>query len=69
MKNIRVVYLKLFSFLEVKFSIYSNRRVFVMPNRLYGPCQEKTYLRAYADSEGPGQPVNPHSLIKAFILR
>ena len=30
MKNIRVLYLKIFSFLEVKFSIYLNRRVFVM---------------------------------------
>ena len=30
MKNIRVFYLKKFSFLEVKFSIYLNRRVFVM---------------------------------------
>ena len=30
MKNIRVFYLKIFSFLEVKFSIYLNRRVFVM---------------------------------------
>ena len=30
MKNIRVFYLKIFSFLEVKFSIYLTRRVFVM---------------------------------------
>ena len=30
MKNIRVFYLKIFGFLEVKFSIYLNRRVFVM---------------------------------------
>ena len=30
MKNIRVFYLKIFSFLGVKFSIYLNRRVFVM---------------------------------------
>ena len=30
MKHIRVFYLKIFSFLEVKFSIYLNRRVFVM---------------------------------------
>ena len=30
MKNIRVFYLKIFSFLEVKFSIYFNRRVIVM---------------------------------------
>ena len=30
MKNIRDFYLKIFSFLEVKFSMYLNRRVFVM---------------------------------------
>ena len=30
MKNIRVFYLKIFRILEVKFSIYLNRRVFVM---------------------------------------
>ena len=30
MKNIRVFYLKIFIFLEMKFSIYLNRRVFVM---------------------------------------
>ena len=30
MKNIRVFYLNIFQFLEVKFSIYLNRRVFVM---------------------------------------
>ena len=30
MINIKVYYLKIFSFLEVKFSIYLNTRVFVM---------------------------------------
>ena len=30
MKKIRLFYLKIFQFLEVKFSIYLNRRVFVM---------------------------------------
>ena len=30
MKNIRVFHLKIFQFLEVKFSTYLNRRVFVM---------------------------------------
>ena len=30
MKNIRMFYLKIFPFLVVKFSIYLNRRVFVM---------------------------------------
>ena len=31
MKNIRIVYLEIFPFWVVKFSIYLNRRVFVMP--------------------------------------
>ena len=30
MKNIRIFYLEIFPFLVVKFSIYLNRRVFVM---------------------------------------
>ena len=30
MKNIRIFYLKIFKFLVVKFSIYLNRRVFIM---------------------------------------
>ena len=30
MKNITVFYLKIFNFLEEKFSLYLNRRVFVM---------------------------------------
>ena len=30
MKNIRIFYLKIFIFLVVKFSVYLNRRVFVM---------------------------------------
>ena len=34
MKNIRVFYLKIFSFLEVKFSIYLKRGVFVMTYKM-----------------------------------
>ena len=34
MKNIRVFYLNIFQFLEVKFSIYLKRRVFVMEESL-----------------------------------
>ena len=34
MKNIKIFYLKILLFLVVKFSIYLNRRVFVMHNRL-----------------------------------
>ena len=30
MKNVRIFYLKMFLFLVIKFSIYLNRRVFVM---------------------------------------
>ena len=33
MKNIRIFYLEFFPFLVVKFSIYLNRRVFVMIKR------------------------------------
>ena len=36
MKNIRVFYLKIFQFLEVKFSIYFNRRVFLMYEKGHG---------------------------------
>ena len=42
MKNIRVFYLKIFRFLEVKFSIYLNRRVFVMISE---PKRQKTYSK------------------------
>ena len=35
MKTIRVFYLNIFQFLEVKFSIYLNRRVFVMIYTVY----------------------------------
>ena len=31
MKNIRIFHLKIFIFLVVKFSVYLNRHVFVMP--------------------------------------
>ena len=34
MKNIRIVHLKFFIFLVVKFSVYLNRRVFVMWNSI-----------------------------------
>ena len=34
MKNIRIFYLKICQFLVVKFSIYLNRRVFVMFGQL-----------------------------------
>ena len=37
MKNIPIFYLKIFGFLDVKFSIYLNRRVFVMKSLLLSP--------------------------------
>ena len=33
MKNIRVFYLKIFKFLDMKFSIYLNRHVFIMDKK------------------------------------
>ena len=54
-ENIGVFYLKIFQFLEMKFSIYLNRRVFVMKFSCLGslvmtkmfcvkPCQEFSNL-------------------------
>ena len=41
--------------------------VICFPSILYnGPRHAKTYLRAYAGSEGPDQPAHPRSLIWAF---
>ena len=42
MKNIRVCYLKIFNFFEVKVSIYLNRHVFVMYCRFY--CRAIFYM-------------------------
>ena len=36
---------------------------------LYGPRREKTCLRRCANNKGADQPVHPHSLISAFIIR
>ena len=60
-----------FQFLQVKFSIYLNRRIFVMLYRFdgFGPRNTKMCLRAYADNEGPDKPAHPRSLISAFTLR
>ena len=35
---------------------------------LYGRCQAKTCLRAYADSEAPDQTAHMRSLIRAFTV-
>ena len=56
MKNIRVFFLsEKFKFLEVKFSIYLNRRVFVMPAktliRMYiQPSMARVLVFLYLDS-------------------
>ena len=53
MKNIRVFYLKIFSFLEVNFSIYLNRRVFVMDCEVDGPPSQNSTLDAnVAENDG-----------------
>ena len=42
MKNIRIVYPKNFHYLMVKFSVYSNRRVFVMDEDELPTHEQKT---------------------------
>ena len=44
MKNIRVFLSENFKFLEVKFSIYLNRRVFVMKRKEYAPLGQILYF-------------------------
>ena len=43
MKNIRIIYLKIFIFLIIKFSVYFNRRVFIMVrlNNKYSKTERK----------------------------
>ena len=48
MKYIRVFYLKIFSFCRSKFSIYLNRRVFVMEDTDQ-PAHSHSLLRVFAD--------------------
>ena len=66
-------------FLEVKFSIYLNMRVFlVQPEcfhifshfciKVYEPQHEKTYLRTCAPWEDSHQPAHPFSLIRVFFV-
>ena len=50
MKNIKDFYMKIFSFLEVKFSIYLNRRVFVMRHR--NICLAKGLVRIFIEVVG-----------------
>ena len=51
MKNIRIFYLKIFPSLVVKFSIYLNRRVFVMFER----AAKMLSLRGYQLSSNGGK--------------
>ena len=37
--------------------------IYMRAATIHGPRHAKTPVRAYADSEGPDQPVHPHSLI------
>ena len=60
MKNIRDFYLKIFSFLEVKFSIYLNRRVFVMFGLSCCLCKGHGYT---------GKGVNSVKTCYAFLKR
>ena len=36
---------------------------------IYGPRREKTCLQGFANNTGADQPVRPHSLISAFVIR
>ena len=46
MKNIRLFYLKIFIFFVVKFSVYLNRRVFVM-SFVGRTCQKVHFFSSY----------------------
>ena len=55
MKNISVFHLKIFSFLEVKFTIYLNRRVFVMEVPKY--LDNVTFYSTFSNTVKPvGKP-------------
>ena len=70
MRNIRVFVSESFQFLEVKFSIYLNRRVFVMnpDNILIDMEREKNALMLYANSKGSDGPAHPCILIWTFSV-
>ena len=67
-----------FQFLEVKFSIYLNRRVFLMTVCENLPLNMRIirrfrylhmYSASFADCKGPDQTVRMHRLICAFTVR
>ena len=45
------------------------KTVYQVSYKKNGPCQAKTCIRAYADSEGPDQPAHPRSLIRVSAIR
>ena len=48
----------------------TERKVFEILDHLpFGPQREKTCLRGFANNKGADQPVHPHSLISAFVIR
>ena len=57
MKNIGDFYLKIFSFLEVKLSIYLNRRVFVMRWELYSAADPSKIFRVCINAKMKSTPV------------
>ena len=80
MNNIRIFYLKNCHFLVVKFSVYLDRRVFVMRSdqclaiKRYPKLSTKTQrkkraLMHFADDTGPDQPAHERRLIRNFVAR
>ena len=68
MKNIRVFLSENFPFLEVKFSIYLNRHVFVMSSGQMMRKLGKKTLTPYANSDGPDEPAHSCSLIGSNLF-
>ena len=56
MKNIRDFHLKIFSFIEVKFSIYLNRRVFVMKKSLFQKVLKTPYTVVIVETKRKTKP-------------
>ena len=69
MKNIRGFLSEKFRFLEVKFSIYLNRRVFVMKTDIKRDTSRENLLMSCTNNKGSDQPVHSHGPISCFIDR
>ena len=50
-------------------SSWNKENIMFFLSKLFGPCQAKTCLEAYADSEGLDQPAHPCSLIRTLTVR